>query len=52
MGDTSGKHGVYELGGGPHFFTDVNLPLIGRFGGKENVSYPIKNCHENTIIFK
>ena len=52
MGDTSGKHGVYELGGGPHFFTDVNLPLVGRFGGKENISYPIRNCHEYTMILK
>ncbi|XP_061167021.1 uncharacterized protein LOC133175902 isoform X1 [Saccostrea echinata] len=32
LGDTSGKHGVYEIGGGPRFYTDANLPLIGRFG--------------------
>ncbi|KAK3095151.1 hypothetical protein FSP39_010830 [Pinctada imbricata] len=32
LGDQSGKVGQYDVGGGRKFFTDVNLPIIGRYG--------------------
>jgi len=33
MGDQSGKMGQYTIGGGKTFYTDVNLPLEGRYAG-------------------
>nr|ALK82329.1 copper/zinc superoxide dismutase [Pinctada fucata] len=32
LGDSSGKHGCYDIGGGKRFYTDVNLPLRGKYG--------------------